>query len=106
MSAQLTWEQKFLAIIAIGPASLKCRGEGDWYVEQSGVEVGDGRFLTSPSVSGKAPADAVALYWDSLTDLPPSARIVIGAYGKNRREVRWNGFMWADAASPDGKGER
>ena len=58
----MNWEQMFAAINALAPASLKMREPGNWWVSQSGVEIGDGVTLVSPSGRGTDPESAVRSY--------------------------------------------
>lgn len=90
----MNWEQKFLAMKAIGEASLHMRQPSDWYVLVSGVEVKNGPMLESCGASGATPEEAVNAKWTALTDLKPDTYLVSRAYGV-RSAFRWNGFMWA-----------
>lgn len=96
----MTWEQKLQALQAlIGPLDtcLGMRHPGNWYVRQRGVEIGGDGMLTGPSVSGQTPEKAVEAYWNRLTELKPNFYIVTNAMSTTeRRQVRWNGFMWED----------
>lgn len=97
----MTWEQKVQACQALGEFSLKMRHPGDWYVNQSRVEVSDGHILSGGCVSGaKTPEEAVDKHWDWLTALGSDERIVVNADNLDRRAYRWNGFMWAE--QPEG----
>jgi hypothetical protein len=97
--AAMTWEQKLAALTALGDTSLRMRKPGDWYVDHRGVEIGDGHILDSGHGDGATPEAAVEDRWACLTLLPPNKIIVLDAMRATRREVRWNGFMWADSPS-------
>ena len=91
MSAQtLTHQQMALALRALGDFSVMIRQEGDWYASVR-AEIKEGAFLTEPTVSEETPFDAVAALFAIYT--APGALVV----RPDRREVRWNGFMWEDA---------
>lgn len=93
----MTWEQKFAAILALAPdACLRMRCSGDWYVSNGHIEIKDGCGLVSPTERGRTPEDAVEQHWGRLTNLPSDQCLVLDAYNDKRRQVRWNGFMWAD----------
>lgn len=85
--------QKALALNALGGFSIKIRSSGDWYASVS-AEIKRGVFLESPAVSEATPNKAVDSLFKIYTDL--GVHVVLNAYGKDRREVRWNGFMWED----------
>ncbi len=93
----MNYEQMLLAVMAICPdACLRLRGIGSWYVSTPGVEIGGDGLLSSSPTDGKNPDDAVRDLWKQLTDLKPNQFIVINAMTAKRRELVWNGFMWAD----------
>lgn len=94
----MTFEQKVQAIIAlVGPFNfaIRCRESGSWYVEDGSLEIAQGG-LVSPTESADSPYAAVHEHWEKLTKLTSDDYLVLDAMGKNRRAVRWNGFMWAD----------
>ena len=93
----MTWEQQIMACQAIGDFSLRMRHPGDWYVDHRGIEKKNGPILCGGCVTQAAnPEVAVEKHWRWLTSDEDGDRVVINAYGENRREVRWNGFMWHD----------
>lgn len=94
--SEMTWEQKFQACNALRGGilvTLQMRAPGDWYVGNQHAERKEGGVLSGGCVTGaKTPEEAVNQHWDWLTD--PKYYLVIGAYGSERKAVRWNGFMW------------
>ncbi len=89
----MDWQQKFIALKAIDPdIALLCRSYGSWYLHFS-PEIGKPSVLESPTQSGKDPSAAVEEAWDQYSR---ADRVVLNSYKENRREVRWNGFMWED----------
>lgn len=93
----MNWEQKLFACKALDDRiSLCMRKPGDWYVSWS-VEVGGDSVLSGEYGNGRTPEEAVINHWATVVDaLPLHKCLVIGAYTDNRRQVRWNGFMWID----------
>lgn len=96
MSDRMTWQEKFMAILVLGDASLRMRAPDDWCVDHRGVEIKKGSMLTSRYGNGPTPEDAVLDHWRVLTELGAGERIVLNAMMPDRREVLWNGFMWAE----------
>lgn len=91
----LTANQKFLAMKALGDASIKMDVYGKWYVSIFAVEVKHGAMLSGlPVPHTETMQDAVEQSWKGLTELSGDRYIVINAMGATRRAVRWNGFMW------------
>jgi len=65
-----------------------------WFISQIGAEILRGHaMLVSETGSGQTPEAAVENAWEVFSS---SNRVVINATGHNRREVRWNGYMWED----------
>lgn len=94
----MTWEQKLEALQAISECALHMRKPGDWYVGQYRVEVADGSgILMGRYGNGRTPEEAVENHWSELTGLEPNEYIVLDAYGEDRKQLRWNGYRWADA---------
>jgi hypothetical protein len=96
----MTFEQKIMACQAIGSFSLRMRRPGDWYVDHSCVEKTNGSILDGGCVTeASTPEAAVEQHWAWLTNLKPNQTIVVNAnaWRDNRRELRWNGFIWEDA---------
>ena len=100
----MTYEQQFSAIKALsnscpGPA-LHMREPGNWYLYVPCVEIGGNGLLKGVGKSGITPEYAVEHTWDELTSVVAPFFIVINAMQDDqRRQVRWNGFMWADVQS-------
>lgn len=94
----MNYEQMFAAMGALRllGTALHMRKPGDWYVSFTGVEIKDRSTLQGAGKSGSSPEDAITKTWIALTTLDGDKRIVINALADNRREVRWNGFMWED----------
>lgn len=96
----MTWLQKFRAIEALAGHQISLRltdrAFGDhWYVADEGVEIVQGGMLSSAPSFAETPEAAVEAYWDNVTEnLKPREYVVIHAYGKDRRALRWNDFMW------------
>ena len=96
----MNWEEKLVALLTIDDdLAVTMRKPGNWYVSGGRCEIkrkGSG-VLEGVYGDGKTPQEAVEDHWRQyVTDLPEGAVIVIDAMQKTRREVRWNGFMWAD----------
>jgi hypothetical protein len=93
----MTWEEKLQAIRSLdSEVLLRMYRPGDWGVFTD-VEIGEGGMLVGAYGKGTNPEEAVLDLWNVLvTDLKAGAVVVIRAYSPNRREVRWNGFMWED----------
>jgi hypothetical protein len=94
----MTWEQKYEAMSALVGhfnISLKMRKAGDWYVMAKGREIGGNGMLLSAYGNGKTPEKAIEDDWEKYTtELGAGRIIVINAAGKDRCEVRWNGYRW------------
>jgi hypothetical protein len=98
----MDYRQKALALSALGwyEFAVKIRDTGEWYAVCAG-EIGNGRFLTTPTGNGGTPEAAIDDLWDRMTVLKPGELIVLDAYkGEARRTVRWNGFMWEPVREP------
>ena len=94
----MDWQQKLQAMTSlVGTFNicLKMRKPGDWYVSVQGREILEGSILAGSYGNGSTPQEAVEDDWRKCTeDLKPHQCIVTNAYGPERRQVRWNGFMW------------
>jgi hypothetical protein len=91
----MTSEQKFVALQSLTHGSaLYMRQPGDWYVHLPNVNIKKKNILEGTSQNGKTPFDAIDQCWAHLTT---GQLLVIRADCNDRRMVRWNGFMWADA---------
>lgn len=95
MSDRMTWEEKLMACQALAECHLRMRSPGDWYVSHR-VDIVNGPMLEGRYGNGRDPREAVENHWRELTELAPHERVVANALTDQRREVRWNGFMWQD----------
>lgn len=90
-------DRQFEALKSISrDVTLNMRKPRDWWVHLSGVEIGGDGMLRTSSADGATPQEAVRNAWQRITRLEPGQYLVLNAAGPNRRQVRWNGFMWAD----------
>jgi hypothetical protein len=95
----MDWKQKFTALDALAPASLKLDVNKNWFVSHTGVERKEGGCLATGGGGHADTVDkAVENYWNWL--VCESYYVVVNAYGQ-RRAVRWNGFMWEDVYEGD-----
>lgn len=96
--SEMSWQEKFAAINALGEASLMMRKPGDWYVNQPRVETKDegSSVIGCDYGNGATPEDAVVDHWERIAALPPRWFVVVDSFGPSRRHVRWNGYMWVD----------
>lgn len=89
-------QQKAEALNALAEISVMIRKANDWYVSQS-VEVKNGNILEGEYGNGTTPDEAIENHWLKLVDdLPANKYLVLGAYGENRKAVKWNGYRWED----------
>lgn len=93
----MTWEQKFMAIMAISRmAALHMREPGNWYVFLGGLSVGGDGFLRSIYTSGDSPEDAIETTWANLTaGLPSGSHIRVSSTDKS---YQWTGYMWSEVS--------
>lgn len=97
----MDWQQKAEALAALADLSIKFRerewrvgGPDPWYVSQN-VEVKDGSILSSVCGNGHTPEEAIEDHWKQLVDdLTSRQYLIINVGTKDRRAVKWNGFMW------------
>lgn len=89
----MTWEEKIVAMQALGDLCLRMREPGDWLVSHYCVAKFDGHSLTGGcATDAKTPQDAVERHWEWLVS------DVDGDCIRSRgRDLRWNGFMWEEA---------
>jgi hypothetical protein len=69
----------------------------EWFVGfKPGVEIGgDGGALMSVGAHGHTRQEAILRLWRNVTsEVPTRKHLVVDAFGNNRREVKWNGFVW------------
>lgn len=96
----LTTRQKLQAMKALGILTINIYGDDldNFCAVISGIELGGDGLLTSVFGKGKNQFDAVNDLWQRLTQFENGKKfVVLNAYDdKNRRNVRWNGFMWED----------
>lgn len=96
----LTWEQKLMALQAIDPdIAIKMRAPGDWYVDccMEVKTVLDSAVLNGHYGNGVSPEEAIHDHWRQVVeDLPVTGFIVVGASSQNRKQYRWNRFMWKE----------
>jgi len=92
----MTWEQKLQALDALTGCALRMRKPGDWYVDQS-VEIKRGSVLVGEYGGGATPEEAVNDHWAKLAE--SGERLVTRAMCNDRKEARWNGFMWEQLSS-------
>ena len=94
---QMTWEQKAAALNAVASISIRIRRPGDWYVHQD-AEIGGDGILSGRWGHGTTPEEAIEDHWQLFADPGPAhpKYVVINAYQENRKQLRWNGFMWVD----------
>lgn len=90
----MTWEEKLMALRALGDASLKMRKPGEWYVSQDNVSVTRSGVLRGLCGNGSTPIVAVENHWRHLVESIGTDYIVCRATQRTREAFRWNGFMW------------
>lgn len=93
---EMTWEQKLAALQAITETCLCMRKPGDWYVSATARGVGGDGLNRGAYGNGKTPEEAVHDDWRQIAEFLPFDRYIIVERAGARRQVRWNGFMWAD----------
>lgn len=87
----MTTDEKLAALKALTPTHLEMRSPGDWYVSAYSRECKQGAMLHGNYGNGTTPQAAIDDDWNQIST---AQCVVINAYSKTRREVRWNGFMW------------
>lgn len=96
----MTTQDKYDALMALSPSfKIHMRKIGDYYFSPSAsVEVATRNkgILRSTYGNGSTPEAAIDDCFRVLTEIGPDDFLVLEAYSPARREVRWNGFMWAD----------
>jgi hypothetical protein len=96
----MNWQQMTQAILALEGSfhfSISPREDGSWYVSNTNASIRTGGCLRGVSGNGEHPLSAIEAHWTQLTELKPGEYIVLSAIGgRQRRAVKWNGFMWAD----------
>ena len=98
----MTFEEKFAAMKALAgfDTALHMRSMGEWYCLLPGVEIGGDGILQSVGADGPSPEQAIRNTWEQITTLLPVTQyLVIRVYQTDRRQLRWNGFMWEDVTA-------
>lgn len=75
-----------------------------WRATVDNVDVSNGGVIFSLSGDGKTPEDAIQDIWGKVISLTPYAPendeaskwLVLDAFGKQRRHIIWDNFMWKD----------
>ena len=92
----MDWQHKAAALNALSGISIRTRGPDDWYVSQA-TEIGGNGLLEGSYGNGADPYAAIIDHWRVLVeDLPPGRFIVTRAMGEDRKQSRWNGYMWEE----------
>ena len=90
----LLTQQKAQALNALAQISLVLTTDNKWVIKQD-VEIKDGSILKSErGEPDDCPLKTIDKHWNKLTRLEPHQYLVTNAYGKKRKAIRWNGFMW------------
>lgn len=93
-----TTEKMMLYIIALDPeASVQCsKYTQKWYV-QARVEISDGVICSGITSHEDTIDDAIAVYFETLTEVP-SDKVIVTYFGsvRSRREWYWNGAAFAE----------
>lgn len=90
----MNWEQKLAALQAIADTCLRMRKPGDWYVSATGRGIGGDGLNRGNYGNGPTPQAAVEDDWRQLVEMLPYDRYIIVESRGERRQIRWNGFMW------------
>jgi hypothetical protein len=97
--SEWTLDQIAAAINAIGEFSILYRekknrigGPEPFYVSQD-VEISDGHICCGSYGNGFTPEEAIRDHWSIISNLKPDQHLVVG---RERKRVKWNGFMWED----------
>lgn len=97
----MTTMQKWAAIRALCGADVSLKqtamDEPKWYVSTIGVNIGGDGFLKGFGGWASGPLEAIDEFWNIATQVKYPKYIQVERCGSVRR-VRWNGFMWEDAA--------
>ncbi len=92
----MDWQTKAAALNALEQISIMIRSPNDWYIQQR-TEVGGDGCLTGQYGNGETPERAIIDHWNKLVnDLPSDRYLVVGGSSANRKQYRWNGYMWED----------
>jgi hypothetical protein len=89
------WELKLHALNSICRVKLTMSQPGEWSAYPGDVEIHERGLLKEFVGTGPSVVEAVESLWRLATDLELGSFLVVNAYGA-RRQLVWNGFMWAD----------
>lgn len=73
---------------------------GQWFV-RARLWIGDGFFLSLPTVHHEDPGIAVVAYLERLKAIREPEYIALERAGSPRREYRWNGAAFVDVTRPE-----
>jgi len=91
----LTTQQKFLAMRSLCDATqIRIDLNGNFYVRLPGVERARRGMLSSLGAHADCPIKAIDQTWEQITSLTSYETIVVDAMKSQRKEYRWDGFMW------------
>jgi hypothetical protein len=101
MTISLTWEQKLLALNALGRVTLSLKEPGSWLANMPGdaAQVTNLTTIGTRFGQGESPGEAVLDLWEAFVDNLKLGEYIVTnprAEPSARRCVRWNGFMWKD----------
>lgn len=93
VSVQMTWEQKFAAIMSVAPSAEICmRKPGNWYVHANMMHASGSCCLVGNYGNGATPEAAVEDHWSQYGDGQP--------FFVNDEWLMWNGFMFEKSERP------
>ena len=98
--AELTWEEKLVALQCLCDCSLRMREPGNWYVSMTSCSIIDRNICKCPSGNGSEPRLAVEDGFGKLTEVK-FPQYIKARLCSVERNVRWGGFMWVDI--PEGE---
>ncbi len=91
---RMTTDQKMLAMVALDyrTSVMLSPYTKKWYVSCR-AEVKEGSIVSSPLYHSTTAEQSIRETWEEYSK---ALCVVVNVMKKNRREVRWNGFMWDD----------